>query len=114
MSDVLAFISGAAKAKVEPFEVGGGVVHLRGMTSVHRATFNQLLATAIAENSDVPDHVIVAWGVCDQDGKRPDAKPEEILAKLEVLDGQVLKRMATRILELSGYTKGAVEAAEKN
>lgn len=114
MSDVLAFIAGAARATVEPFEIGGGVVYLRGMTSVHRASFNQLVSQAIAENSDVPDHVIVAWGLCDADGNRPNAKPEEILEKLEGLDGKVLKRMATRILEMSGYGRGSVEAAEKN
>ena len=114
MTDVLQFIADAAKPKVVPVDVDGKAVFVRGMGPVHRASFNQMLAQALVENSNVPDHVIVAWGICNEDGSRPAGTPEEILASLEWLDGVILNRIAAKILELSGYTKMAVENAAKN
>lgn len=113
MSDLLKRLTEIGQARVEEVKIGEDVFYVRGMTSHQRAVFVMAMQQAALENSTVPDHTVVALGLCNEDGT-PTGQLAEVVDILAPLDGQVLFKLATKILQLSGFARGAVEAAEKN
>lgn len=113
---VLDLLEAECPPKIEPLLVGKRAYYVRGMLPTQRAAFSQLLMQAMRENSEVPDHVIAAWGLCeDAAGKRPDVPQEELLRRLhDNVDPIDLNKIARKVLELSGFGAKAVEKAEKN
>jgi hypothetical protein len=113
MSDVLARLAAIGKPKVEAVVIDGETFHVRGMSSHARAVFLLATTQAITENASVPDHTVVALGLCNPDGS-PAGTTEEVHTALDPLDGAILNQLAKKIMELSGFGKKAVETAEKN
>lgn len=112
--DVLALFREAASVQVDTIQIGVHTFHVRGMDATHRAVFLRMLAQAIRENSQIPDHVIVAWGLCNPDGSPLPGTTEEKLEALRNLDGKALNAAARKIMDISGFGSDAVESAEKN
>lgn len=114
MADLLARLLAAATPRVEKVSIGGSEYTVRGMGPIQRSHFLQCMRTASAEGTTVPDHVIVALGLCSAEGIHDEAEQDAVLAVLRQQDGIELYKASEVVLRLSGFGKGAVEAAEKN
>jgi hypothetical protein len=102
-----------AKPKVHACEISGGTVHVRALSSGGRSAYLALVTKHKPDSP--PTHEIVALGLCENDGAPSyDPASEKDMAELRELDGVDAEKVALKIFEVSGLTKDAAEAAEKN
>jgi hypothetical protein len=112
--DVLDIFSEAAKPRMAEVEINGKTVHVRDLDAIRRAAYISLVAQSMVDKAAVPDHLVVAWGLCNPDGSPSAASVDDRIARLERCEGSALYRAASKILELSGLGPKAVETIEKN
>ena len=102
-----------AKPKVHACEISTGTVHVRALSSGGRAAYLALVEKN--KPGSPPTHDIVALGLCEENGAVAyDVANEKDMDELRELDGVDAEKIAIRIFEVSGLTKSAAEAAEKN
>lgn len=72
----------------------------------------RLQVEALAKGNDIADAMLVAVAstLCDDEGGAMFGSPEE----LEAIDPEVLEKIATEAMRVSGMTREAVEDAAKN
>ncbi len=104
----------ACKVKIGFVEVDGERLYVRSLSGRGRHIYTQLFTQAKAANASVESHVVVALGLCDEQGQLiyrhdDDADLNEVLE----FDGAVLDNLAVKVFELSGLTKEAQAEAEK-
>lgn len=114
MSSLLEKLRQGAGPKERDVTIGGVVHQVRGMGPIQRVQFLQCLRTAGTTNATVPDHVVVALGLCNAGDVVDDDEQAQILEFLRNQDGQEMNAAAKVVLELSGLGKNSVGAAEKN
>ncbi len=112
--DLEELFADAPKEKVEPVTIGGKTLYVRGMDPLRRSMFWDYYGHSKAQNIPVPSYVVVALGLCDQDGGPTKSSHETNLRILATRNGEEVEAAAGRVLELSGLKKGALEEAEKN
>ncbi|MEY4402184.1 MAG: hypothetical protein RIR91_219 [Verrucomicrobiota bacterium] len=102
------------KAAVRQVEVAGVAIHLRGLTGSDRVAFNQAIEESKKTGEPVPDYLVAFWGMCDSEGARLFATPEECAD----FDGNTLQTIALEVLKASGLysgndAKGEVSSADE-
>lgn len=115
MAGILERLQQASGPKTREVTIGGQEYLVRGMGPIQRAKFLQCMRAAAAEKGMVPDHVVVALGLCNAEAKSlTDEEQDLILELLREQDGKELHAAATAVLELSGFGAKSAEIAEKN
>jgi len=99
-----------ARATVRPITVAGVELYVRGLSGAERVTLQRWAAEAEAGGEPVSDFRVAWLGLCDADGVRLFEQPDE----LGVLDGSSVSEIAKAVIEASGLSSGAAEAAAKN
>ena len=99
-----------ARATVRPITVAGVELFVRGLSGAERVQLQKWAAEAQGGGEPVADHRIAQLGLCDAEGARLFDSVEDVAA----LDGEALSQIAKAILEASGLTEKASEAAAKN
>lgn len=98
------------KPKVHQFDHQGQTFHVRALSGAGRAKYLDL-----CKNDNPPMAKVVALGLCEEDGALTyNADNEKDIAEIEAVDGEVLQAIVFKLYEVSGLTKKAIEAAEKN
>lgn len=99
-----------SKASVKALDVAGVTLYVRGLTGAERVLLQKWAAEAQGGGEPVADFRIAALGLCDAEGVRL-FEDEADVAKL---DGATLGVIAKAILDASGLTDSAAEAATGN
>lgn len=122
MSNLRDLILKSADRKLEAVEVPewGVTVYLRELSADQVSRYRSIAVGAVnAQTREVTDPAalmnvgcqVVAWGVCDESGTRLFADAD--LAALGEKNANVIDRLSTQILRLSGLGR-TVTAAKKN
>ena len=115
MPSILELLKEARRPTVERITLGGKEFFVRDMAPTQRTVYVQLVIQAAAENAAVPPHVVVAQGICNEDGTGPTQEERNAIAEeMATLSGQELQEAARKVLDLSGLTRKSQDRAEKN
>jgi len=103
-----------AAPKVTQFDCPalGGAVCMRPISGRQRDLYLQ-----ISEDGKSTDGVqawLICQSLCDENGKRFDFSEEEIATFNDVTEAHVLNELFAKALEVSCFTKAAVDEQEKN
>lgn len=93
---------------------GAGRVWIRTLSGEERGKFRDAITKAQG-NGGITTEVILAMGLCEEDGVRIyDHTKEEDLAELRAMEGADSDFIAMRFLDASGLSEKAVELLQKN
>lgn len=98
-----------SKSAVRPIEFAGVSGFVRGLTGGERVQLQQWIAEG---GPAVQDFRVAALGLCDADGVRLFDDPEQL--RDQAYPDNVLRKVALAVLEASGLTSDAAEAAAGN
>jgi hypothetical protein len=101
---------GLARATVRSLTVAGVALFVRGLSGAERVQLQRWAADATAGGEPLSDYKVAFLGLCDADGARLFDDEAEV-AKL---DGAAVSEIARAVIEASGLTAEAAEAAAKN